>query len=210
MTMDSPNTPTVVPAHLQSLLDAAVASAHDPVAKAQDFSPLNDWFATNQIEGYLDAKILNTVFSIGEGSFFSKIDDDEITGYDFGTPIGDGDEWIITDEDRIGCSRKRMAFALDAGEGFAACTTGLISSTGQRALVGWMMGPEWHREPEPICLVHGFYTTEEAFKVALNARNQWFPEQITDQMILDSWPPKKERKPKRRSRKAKPPGGELI
>jgi hypothetical protein len=201
---------TEVPAHLQSLLDAAVASAHELAAIAQDFSPLNEWFAKWQTEEWFDAEILGTVFSIGEGSFFAKIDDDEITGYDFGTPIGDGDEWIITDEDRIGCSRKRMAFSLDAGEGFAACTTGLISSTGQRALVGWMMGPEWHREPEPICLVHGFYATKEAFKVALNARNQWFPEQITDQMILDSWPPKKERKPKRRSRKAKPPGGELI
>ena len=122
--MDAPITPTVVPAHLLSLLDAAVASAHDPAAIAQDFSPLNDWFATNQIEGYLDVKILNTVFSIGKDSFFSEIDDDEITGSDFGTPIGNGDEWVITDEDRIGCSRKRMAFSLDAGEGFAACTNG--------------------------------------------------------------------------------------
>ncbi len=208
--MDAPTTPTEVPAHLQSLLDAAVASAYDPGAIAQDFAPLNEWFATNQIDGFLDADILDTVFSIGEGSFFSEIDDDEITGYDFGTPIGDGDEWEITDEDRIGCSRKRMAFALDAGEGFAACTTELISSSGQRALVGWMMGPEWHREPEPICLVHGFYATVEAFRAAINAQNEWFSKQITDQMILDSWPPKKERKPKRRSRKAKPPGDELI
>lgn len=205
--MDAPTTPTKVPAHLQSLLDAAVASAYDPGAIAQDFSPLNEWFETAQADGDFESEVSDTVFNIGEDSFFSEIDDEEITGYDFGTPIGGGDEWEITDEDRIGCSRKRMADFMDAGEGYAACTTELISSTGQRALVGWMMGP---LEPDPTCEVHGFYVTEEAFKAAVNAQNEWFSKQITDQMILDSWPPKKERKPKRRSRKAKPPGDELI
>jgi len=175
---------TPVPAHLQALVDAAVAAAHEADASPPDLGPLYEWLenADNDID--FDYGDYATWFHLGEGSGLrGEWVDSEV------------EEEPVTDAVRLEHARGCIEWINETGGESGAATACLLSTDGRTAVVGFLYNEYFNHDREFGWT--GIFPTEEAFKADLVASEIYLEEQITDQMILDRWqtPKKKRAKP---------------